>query len=173
MFMRTILFSSLLIVIASCTSVTVRPIDPSLALKKVCIKENTAVKVSDFLGVLRDGFDRHGIATEVFVGNTPESCEYILTYTESGSGTVTQYQVDIRELGITNYSIKSLDEGIDLEGKYSRFELIENVAIPFEVEVTNKVENQKIAIDYNNIVINDRSLYVNFLLPDDVTIIEW
>jgi hypothetical protein len=41
---------------------------------------------------------------------------------------LTDYKVDIRQLGITNYKLKSRDEQID-EGKYSKFELIENVAV--------------------------------------------
>jgi hypothetical protein len=51
--------------------------------------------------------------------------------------------------------------------------LIEGVAIPFEIDVTNKVENQNIKINYRNIVINDRNLYVNFKIPDDASIVEW
>jgi hypothetical protein len=102
-----------------------------------------------------------------------EDDKYVLTYNEIESGISTKYKVDIRELGITNYAISSTDNSVDLTGNYSSFELIEDVAIPFEIEVTNKIENQKIKINYKNIVVNDRSLYVNFRLPDDASIIEW
>ena len=37
--------------------------------------------VTDFVNVLRDGFDRHGISTEVYAGAKPQHCEYVLTYT--------------------------------------------------------------------------------------------
>jgi hypothetical protein len=47
----------------------------------VCIQENPKVWVSDFLPVLREGFDRHGITTNVYSGTKPENCEYVLTYT--------------------------------------------------------------------------------------------
>jgi hypothetical protein len=33
------------------------------------------------LSVLRDGFERHGISTEVHSGEAPSTCEFILTYT--------------------------------------------------------------------------------------------
>lgn len=72
---------SLLFSLAACTSVTVRPIDASLAVTHVCIQENPRVEVGDFVDVLRDGFDRHGISNRVFSGSPPQGCEHVLTYT--------------------------------------------------------------------------------------------
>lgn len=102
-----------------------------------------------------------------------EGDQYVLTYREIESGITTKYKVDIRELGITNYAINAADNSVDLEGNYSSFELIEGVAIPFEIDVNNKVENQNIRIKYKNIVVNERDLYVNFKIPDDASVIEW
>jgi hypothetical protein len=67
--------------LCGCTAVTVRPVDRSLEIKRVCIQENPKVQVSDFITVIRDGFDRHGIATEVFSGAPASSCNAVLTYT--------------------------------------------------------------------------------------------
>jgi hypothetical protein len=67
--------------LSACTSVTVRPVDPSLNIKYVCIQENPKVLVGDFIAVLRDGFERNGIVTEVFTGQKSDKCDYILTYT--------------------------------------------------------------------------------------------
>ena len=64
-----------------CTSVTVRPVDRSVQLKHVCIRENPKVWVKDFLPVLRDGFERHGISSEVFSEEPASHCEFIVTYT--------------------------------------------------------------------------------------------
>jgi hypothetical protein len=69
------------IVLAGCTAVTVRPVDKAAGLKHVCIQDNPKVTVSDFVTVIRDGFDRHGISTEVISGSPPANCEYLLTYT--------------------------------------------------------------------------------------------
>jgi hypothetical protein len=52
-----------------------------LVIKYVCIQDNPKVTVRDFKQVLQDGFDRHGIATEVATGQRLEECEYVLTYT--------------------------------------------------------------------------------------------
>ena len=64
-----------------CTAVTVRPVDRAVQLKHVCIQENPKVWVENFLPVLRDGFDRHGISSEVFSGSAPSHCEFVVTYT--------------------------------------------------------------------------------------------
>jgi hypothetical protein len=69
------------LLLTACTSVTVKRPDPALSIKAVCIQENPKVWVRDFLPVLREGFDRHGINTNVYSGTKPEDCEYVLTYT--------------------------------------------------------------------------------------------
>lgn len=69
------------IILTACTSVQVKPVDASLPIKYVCIENNPKVEVQDFIPVVRDGFDRHGIATEVYFTNKPDKCEYTLTYT--------------------------------------------------------------------------------------------
>lgn len=99
--------------------------------------------------------------------------EYVLTYTDDDKKLTTIYRVDILQLGITDYKFVSSDGSINLEGNYSKFELIENVAIPFNIEITNNVENQKVKIRYNNIYANAKGLKVKFDLPVDAEIIEW
>jgi len=102
-----------------------------------------------------------------------EGDQYVLTYVDQEQKLTSIYRVDIRQLGITNYILTSKDDRINLEGKYSKFELIENVAVPFNIEVTNKVENQKVKIRYRNIFANSKGLSVKFELPQDADIIEW
>jgi hypothetical protein len=68
-------------ILLGCTSIEVRPVTAGLNIGEVCIEENTAVIVDDFLPVVRDGFDRHGIATKVYPKPVPRECEYVLTYT--------------------------------------------------------------------------------------------
>jgi len=85
------LVASAAIVLTGCTAITVRPVDPSLPMKMVCIQENPKVQVDDFVTVLRDGFDRHSIATEVHSGPMPSQCEYILTYTALRSWDMATY----------------------------------------------------------------------------------
>lgn len=99
--------------------------------------------------------------------------QYILTYLNQDKELKSVYKVDIRQLGITDYSLTSFDKSINLEGKYSKFELIENVAIPFSIEISNKVQHQDVKIRYKNIYANSKGLTVKFELPDDAEIVEW
>jgi len=76
-----LLFISIFMTITGCTAVNVQKVDKGLDVEHVCIQENPKVIVTDFLGVVRDGFYRHGISTEVFYDNKPEHCNFVLTYT--------------------------------------------------------------------------------------------
>ena len=67
--------------LTGCTSVDVKTLDPAkYPVKLVCIKKNPEVQIREFLGVVEDGFQRHGIETEVFDSDPPLRCEYVLTY---------------------------------------------------------------------------------------------
>jgi hypothetical protein len=81
MYLRNAFVMIVALGVAACTSIQVEPVDRSINLKHVCIQENQKVMVEDFVRVIRDGFDRHGISTEVISGAIPERCEYVLTYT--------------------------------------------------------------------------------------------
>jgi outer membrane lipoprotein-sorting protein len=102
-----------------------------------------------------------------------EGEQYVLTYVDQENELTSVYKVDIRQLGITNYNLKSNDDLINLQGRYSNFELIESVAIPFNIEIMNNVQNQKVTIRYKNIDANAKGLRVKFELPGDAEIIEW
>lgn len=99
--------------------------------------------------------------------------KYILTYIDGERQLIKKYKVDVRQLAITDFELSTFDGEISLEGKYSRFELIENVAVPYRIEVSNKKQNQKINIDYKKITANRNSISIDFLLPGDATIIKW
>lgn len=77
------LFSTVfLLFLSACQSaISVKPIASSVAIQHACIEENTKAEVQDFLQVVRDGFDRNGIPTEVYTGIPPANCEYKVTYT--------------------------------------------------------------------------------------------
>lgn len=98
--------------------------------------------------------------------------QYILTYTDPATNNKTKYNVDVRELGITDY-VLSDNTGEILEGKYSKFSLLEGVAVPYHIEVRNKRDNQLVVIDYRNMAANERDIYIDYEVPDDATIIKW
>ena len=99
--------------------------------------------------------------------------KYVITYVDSLTDISTQYKVDIRELGITNYEITNKDNEVALEGKYSQFGLLEGVAVPYHIEVMNKKENQLVTIDYKSMKANKQSIFIDFKVPQDATVIQW
>ena len=79
------------VLVDACTSIQVQPLGGAEAAKHVCIQDNPKVIVSDFVQVLKDGFARHGISTEVYSGPKPEGCDLVLTYTARQSWDFTPY----------------------------------------------------------------------------------
>lgn len=100
---------------SGCTSVEVRPVPSGLDLSKMCIIENSRVKVSDMLPVLSNGLTRHNITPKVYAASVDE-CEYNLTYIASETWDMAPYmhyaQVIIRSkdgkmVGLGEYNLKS------------------------------------------------------------------
>jgi len=83
---RTLCVVSLMI--AGCTSVQVEPV--AVRPDLVCIQENPAVWVKDFLPVVRAGFARHGVPTETYA-QVPRHCPYVLEYTARQTWDVAPY----------------------------------------------------------------------------------
>jgi len=89
---------------SGCTSVTVKPLDASYNVSRICIRENPKVTIEDFVPVITDGLRRHGIDSK-FIASTldkarlqdedigrpdryymeltplPDFCDFNLTYT--------------------------------------------------------------------------------------------
>lgn len=102
-----------------------------------------------------------------------EDDKYVLTYYDSTRVNKTVYKVDVRQLGITEYQLYDLDENLTLLGKYKDFELLENVAVPYRINIENIIDEQKINIEYRKISVNKNNIRIDFKVPDDATIIKW
>jgi outer membrane lipoprotein-sorting protein len=98
--------------------------------------------------------------------------QYILKYTDSIKNQQTKYVVDVRELGITEYALTNNNEEL-LQGKYSKFSILEGVAVPYNIRIRNKRDNQLLEIDYRNMRANKKDIYIKFDVPDDATVIRW
>lgn len=99
--------------------------------------------------------------------------KYVLTYFDTERNVIKRYKVDVRQLGITDLEITTIDGEPIIEGKYSRFEIIENVAVPYRIEIANRKQNQRITIEYKKITANRNSIRIDFSLPEDAAIIKW
>ncbi len=99
--------------------------------------------------------------------------KYVLTYVDSVNHKTTIYRVDIRQLGITGYKVENNSGNVLLDGKYSDFALLDNVAVPYSIDVQDKNDDQSVAIKYKKMTANKPEININFQLPKDATIIKW
>ncbi len=112
--MRHLAFLPVIIVVSACTSITAQSVDPALNVQHVCIQENKAVIIDDFVEYLQDDFARYGITTEVIGNQRPRHCEYVLSYTALRSWDITPYMstADLtltrggQRVGSANYYLK-------------------------------------------------------------------
>ena len=109
-------FIFLALVLASgCTTITVRPVDSTLKIRNVCIKDGQQMCLEgQMMGVIRDGFERHGITTQIYSGNLPAECEYNLSYFCERTWDLTMYMhhAELRlyranvQIGYAEYHLK-------------------------------------------------------------------
>jgi hypothetical protein len=63
-------------------TVHVRPVPAGEQIQHLCIEQDPKVLVADFLYVVEEGFERHGISTELVQADSiPDDCDYLLRYT--------------------------------------------------------------------------------------------
>ena len=89
--MRTLYAACLLCAIAACTSIQVTPSQDLSKVERVCIVDNPKVTIAEFVGIIRDGFSRHNIATEVLPELEAKACQVTLTYTAMRSWDMATY----------------------------------------------------------------------------------
>jgi len=98
---------------------------------------------------------------------------YKLTYVDSSQKLITDYTIDMNKLGIVDYKLFEQTGDIILTGQYSKFKMIQNVAVPFEIDVQNRRENQQVKIHYKKVVTNSNNISISFNIPDDAKILRW
>lgn len=99
--------------------------------------------------------------------------EYVLVYTDSLTGYSKKFNVDVRELGIKNYEVTDNEGNKILEGKYSEFNILETVPVPYKIDVKNLLQDQTISIEYRNMAANKKATKIDFKLPPDASVIKW
>jgi outer membrane lipoprotein-sorting protein len=99
--------------------------------------------------------------------------QYVLTYIDSITNVSKMFKVDVRELGITDYQVVDNTGKKVLEGKYSDFNILETVAVPYRISVKNVRQNQTIVIEYRNMTANKSNTHIDFRIPSDASVIKW
>ena len=104
---------------------------------------------------------------------TVDNDKYILTFADSLSQKIETYKVDIRQLGITDFDIKSFSGDQLFTGSYSDFTLIENLAVPYLININDKQDDQTLSIKYKSIITNKPYIHTDFSIPHDANVIKW
>jgi len=66
---------------SGCTTKKIIPVESELAIKHVCIEDGKETCFDEeMMGVIRDGFKRHGITTQIYIGDLQPECEFHLSY---------------------------------------------------------------------------------------------
>jgi hypothetical protein len=100
--------------LGGCTSVRVNPVSADNRIDHICIQENPRVQVGDFVSVMQEGFQKHGITSQLFKENAPAKCQYTSTYTARRTWDMAMYmtdaQIDVlrdgRPIASANYHLK-------------------------------------------------------------------
>jgi hypothetical protein len=100
--------------LGGCTSVNVKPVSADHRIEHICIQDNPRVQVGDFVSVMQEGFQKHGITSHLFRDDAPAKCLYTSTYTARRTWDMAMYmtdaQIDIlrdgRQIAFANYHLK-------------------------------------------------------------------
>lgn len=99
--------------------------------------------------------------------------EYHLTYLDTLNNKQSLYQIQISNLAINNFKLYKNKKTLLFDGEYKDFEMFDNVAIPSTVIIQNKINEQKVTIDYRNILVNEDLGNLQLDLPKDVSVKIW
>ena len=136
----------LLFFITGCTTVNVKLPQSSYHITHVCIRENPQVPVEEFLDVMRAGFTRHGITSEMVGPEDFIPGEYIVSYTASRNWDFDWYmthaeiyiQKDERIIASATYHLK-LNGG----WTFSKYESVETKLDPVMDELLEGIPNRQ------------------------------
>ena len=112
---RSVFMILALVMASGCTAVKVRPVKTESEINHVCIEDSQQMCFDgEMLGVIRDGFERHGITTQIYTGKLPSECGYHLSYmcNQIWDGMIYMHHAELRlyriqtQIGYAEYHLK-------------------------------------------------------------------
>lgn len=97
--------------------------------------------------------------------------KYVLTYTDSLTGFVSKYRVDIRDLAVTGFEMLDKKNTSVLNSTFSKFKTLENIPVPYHSELSTGSGRQNLKIDYRKISLNKKNVSIRMSVPDDVQVV--
>jgi len=98
---------------------------------------------------------------------------YKLTYKDSVNSLESIYFIRNDDLAITQNLITNNTGRELLAGNYSRFKELEDVPVPFEINIEDSKNKQKMKVEYRSIEVNQPLADFILDIPNDAKVIEW
>jgi outer membrane lipoprotein-sorting protein len=96
---------------------------------------------------------------------------YRLVYVDNPHAQKNNYFIEQKSLSLSGYSLQKLNGETILEAKYSDYNLLDGIPVPYSVNITNKIKNQSIDLSYRKISINSKNKSIKLQLPENINII--
>lgn len=99
-----------------------------------------------------------------------EDRTYELVYPDSASNILNTITIDIETMRITRFVISDLKGKISYQADYEAFRKADDVYLPFNISVNDKVNDQKLKIEYRNVELNKLTDKLKLDIPDDAKV---
>lgn len=99
-----------------------------------------------------------------------EDRTYELVYPDSASNILNTITIDIETMRITRFVISDLKGKISYQADYEAFRKVDDVYLPFNISVNDKVNDQKLKIEYRNVELNKLTDKLKLDIPDDAKV---
>ncbi|MFZ5947706.1 MAG: DUF4292 domain-containing protein [Stygiobacter sp.] len=97
---------------------------------------------------------------------------YELTYPDSSNKVITKILLDVESMRLQKYFITNLNNKVLYQAEYNDYQKVDNVSIPFKIEIQDLENNQKLKIEYRKIEINKLNDKLKIEIPDDAFVSE-
>lgn len=102
-----------------------------------------------------------------------EDNKYQLVYPDSSQNIISKILIDISSLKLLNLFITDLKGKINYQAEYDSFRKVDEVYIPHTINIEDKINNQKLKIEYRKIEINKFSDKLKIEIPDDAIVTDF
>lgn len=98
--------------------------------------------------------------------------KYELLYPDSTNNILNKIIIDIETMRIVQFIISDLKGKISYQADYENFRKVDEVYLPFVININDKSNNQKLKIEYRKIEINQLNEKLKIDVPEDAEISE-
>ncbi|MCX7875848.1 MAG: DUF4292 domain-containing protein [Melioribacteraceae bacterium] len=97
---------------------------------------------------------------------------YELIYPDSINNKKTKIYLDLESMKMNKYLITNFNDKIIYQAEYDQFRKIDDSIIPFNIEIQDLLNNQKMKIEYRKVEINKLNDKLRIEVPDDASVTE-